>query len=205
MSDRRAQDYPPGRGSWSPARLAALGVVVALGVLGAAVALTVFQPWLLWVDQRVEQALPGAPASTGVAAPTGEAPDLPAAPVPQFAILSAGAFISAEHPTTGRALILQGADGSRLLRLEELETSNGPDLHVWLSDRPSGGDCAGCPASWGSYDDGAWIALGPLQGNQGNQNYPVPDDAELAGMLSVVIWCDRFDVAFGTAPILPPP
>jgi len=203
VSDEHAQASQPVRGRWSRGRLAALGVGV-LGALGVAVALAVFQPWLLWVDQRVEQALPGAPTSTGEAAPAGQAPGLaPAAP--QFTLLSAGAFVSAEHPTTGRALIMQGVDGSRLLRLEELDTSNGPDLHVWLSDRPSGGDCAGCPASWGSYDDGAWIPLGPLQGNQGNQNYPVPDDAELAGMLSVVIWCDRFDVAFGTAPILPPP
>ena len=65
---------------------------------------------------------------------------------------------------------------------------------MWLSDAPSGGE-------WGSYDDGSYVRLGELKATHGNQNYEIPADASIAGMTSVVIWCDRFDVAFGTAPI----
>ena len=72
---------------------------------------------------------------------------------------------------------------------------------MWITDQRSGGDCEGCSDSWGIYDDGAYVRLGELKGNQGDQNYDVPDDADLSGMKSVVIWCDRFNVAFGTADI----
>ena len=86
------------------------------------------------------------------------------------------------------------ADGRKVLRLQDLDTSDGPDLHVWITDQPSGG-------RWGSYDDGRYVKLGMLKANRGNQNYVIPADAELTGLTSVVIWCDRFNVAFGTAPV----
>ena len=63
-----------------------------------------------------------------------------------------------------------------------------------LSEAKSGGD-------WGSYDDGREIRLGDLKATHGNQNYAISEDADLTGMRSVVIWCDRFNVAFGTAAI----
>ena len=43
--------------------------------------------------------------------------------------------------------------------------------------------------------------LGDLKATDGNQNYAVPVGTDLSGLTSVVIWCDRFDVAFGSAPI----
>jgi hypothetical protein len=36
----------------------------------------------------------------------------------------------------GEEDIVQGSDGTRYLRLENLDTSNGPLLKVWLSDAP---------------------------------------------------------------------
>ena len=86
------------------------------------------------------------------------------------------------------------ADGRRFVRFEDLATSDGPDLHVWVTDQPSGG-------SWGSYDDGRYVRLGELVATHGNQNYEIPADADLAGLRSVVIWCDRFNVAFASAPV----
>ncbi len=65
---------------------------------------------------------------------------------------------------------------------------------MWVTDQPSGGE-------WGSYDDGRYVKLGDLKATHGNQNYEIPDDADLGGLVSVVIWCDRFNVAFGTAPV----
>ncbi len=90
--------------------------------------------------------------------------------------------------------MIELADGSRFVRLEDLAGSDGPDLHVWVTDQPSGGD-------WGSYDDGRYLRLGELKATHGNQNYEIPESADLDGLRSVVIWCDRFNVAFGTAPV----
>jgi len=47
----------------------------------------------------------------------------------------------------------------------------------------------------------ATCGLEELTATHGNQNYEIPADARIDGMTSVVIWCDRFDVAFGTAPV----
>ena len=110
-------------------------------------------------------------------------------------VLAAGTFVDGEHSTSGTARILQLPDGSRFVRLEGFSTSDGPDVHVWLSDQQAGGD------DWGKYDDSRYVPLGSLKGTDGNQNYAVPSDAELSGLSSVVIWCDRFNVAFGSAAV----
>ncbi|MEM1127262.1 MAG: DM13 domain-containing protein [Bacteroidota bacterium] len=90
------------------------------------------------------------------------------------------------HPVTGRALLYRLADGTHSVRLEGLESDNGPDLRVWLlrdlEDRPEGR-----------------IDLGPLKSTRGNQNYEVPTDAPVAEAVGVAIWCRAFSVNFGTA------
>lgn len=50
--------------------------------------------------------------------------------------LASGELISHEHATTGTVSLVRLADGSRVVRLEGLDTSNGPDLRVWLTDAP---------------------------------------------------------------------
>jgi hypothetical protein len=102
-----------------------------------------------------------------------------------------GRFISREHGTTGTATIYVLADGRRVLRLEDLHTSNGPALFVYLSANPAHGPN-------GAFDDSA-VDLGGLKGNIGDQNYEIPPDVDVAEFASVVIWCDRFDAAFGAA------
>jgi hypothetical protein len=52
---------------------------------------------------------------------------------------------------------------------------------------------------WHVFDDGAYVDLGRLKGNRGDQNYPVPADVDLGRYRSVTIWCDRFNVSFGAA------
>ena len=113
-------------------------------------------------------------------------------------MLSSGSFISHEHPTTGTVQILQLPDGSRVLRIENLNTSNGPDLKVWLTNAPVIEGVAG----WGVFDDGQWVDLGALKGNQGSQNYEIPADVDLSGLSSMSIWCDRFNVSFGAASLV---
>src|SRR5271168_3994805 len=84
--------------------------VAALVVLGAWYA---FRPERLVVDQKVDEAMPtqgGSPSQT----------------------LESGQFYSILHPTGGTATIYRLADGSRLLRLTNFKTSNGPDVHIYM-------------------------------------------------------------------------
>ncbi len=100
-----------------------------------------------------------------------------------------------EHETAGSARVIQDPDGSRALELVGLDTSNGPDLRVWLSDQPVRTGAAG----WRVFDDGTWVELGRLKGNRGNQRYVIPAGTDLDEFVSVTIWCKRFSVSFGAA------
>lgn len=153
-------------------RLVATALIATVVVLAAG--LYWFQPWKLWQDETVREALPAASAPL---------------------TLAAGTLISHEHSTTGTVRLVRFADGSRVLRLEDLDTSNGPDLRVWLSDAPVKEGVSG----WRVFDDGKHVSLGRLKGNKGDQNYAVPAGVNLADYGSVTIWCARFDVSFGAA------
>lgn len=166
-------------------------VAVAVALVVAAAGLYWFQPWKLWQDQTVSEALPTTAPSTSAAASGAPAPS--ESPVPRT--LAQGDLVSHEHTTTGTAKIVRLPDGSHTLRLEGLDTSNGPDLKVWLTDAPVKEGKAG----WHVFDDGKYVGLGKLKGNKGDQNYPIPADLKLSEYTSVTIWCDRFDVSFGAA------
>ena len=48
-----------------------------------------------------------------------------------------------------------------------------------------------------------FIHLGALKGGVGDQNYELPAEVDLTKYQSVIIWCRRFGVNFGTAPLNP--
>ena len=104
------------------------------------------------------------------------------------ATLAEGAFVGRSHPTSGRALVITDGD-RRFLRFEGFETDNGPDLNVYLATGPPDGS------------PGDFIDLGDLKGNIGDQNYEIPEGANLSSHATVFIWCVRFGVAFGAAPL----
>jgi hypothetical protein len=164
--------------------------VAVVAVVGGAAGLWAFEPWRLFTSSTINEPLPVAAVST----PSTEATTstMPPPAVPEE--LATGAFVTQEHKTSGQAAALELPDGSRVLRLTDLATSDGPDLHVWLTDAAAGGE-------WGKYDDGRQVKLGELKATHGNQNYSIPADTSLNGLRSVVIWCDRFNVAFGSAPL----
>ncbi|WP_344473412.1 DM13 domain-containing protein [Nonomuraea monospora] len=173
--------------------------VAGVGVVVLAVAMYLFQPWRLFTTVVVNE-----PPPTVSSAPRDQADaPLPATPSAQPAStpaeriekLARGTFVSHEHSTTGTAEVLRLPDGSRVLRLVNLNTSDGPDLRVWLSDQPVTRD-------WFAFDDGRHLELGHLKGNQGNANYAIPSEADLSVLRSVTIWCKRFSVSFGAAPLL---
>ncbi|MER7516732.1 DM13 domain-containing protein [Streptomyces sp. NPDC126499] len=169
--------------------------MVVAGVVVAVAGLLWFKPWALWVDETVNEALPSAPTTSPK--PTTDAPpSAPATPSPSGPVTVAqGSFISHEHTTKGVVKVVRLADGTHTLRLEGLDTSNGPDLRVWLSDAPVKEGKAG----WGVFDDGKYVDLAKLKGNKGDQNYALPADVDWSAYPSVSIWCDRFDVSFGAA------
>jgi Electron transfer DM13 len=187
----------------SPRLLISVGVVAA-GLLTAALAW--FQPWKLWVDHRVDDPLPAVALAPPSVHPTLQAPAtatpsaLPSTSDPVGPVLvSRGELISHEHPTHGTVSVIEQPDGKRVLAIAHLDTSNGPDLHVWLTDAPVRKGSSG----YHVFDDGAHVSLGTLKGNKGNQVYAIPRDVDLTRLTSVTIWCDRFDVSFGAAQLIP--
>jgi len=162
-------------------------ILAGVALVLVAVGLWAFEPWRLLTSSEIDEDRPASVVAT-------DAPTSDPTPPAQDTTLASGEFEDAEHDTSGMVEVLQLADGRRFVRFEDLASSDGPDLHVWITDRKSGGD-------WNSYDDGRYVKLGELKATHGNQNYEIPTSAKLAGLKSVVIWCDRFNVAFGTAPV----
>lgn len=170
-------------------RAVAIAAVLGLGAL--VFGLLWFEPQKLFVEDRVSEVLPGAPA-VGMGG-TQEGPDPGGQGGSQRQILAEGDFVGLEHETVGRALIVETADGRQYLRFEGFETSNGPDLVVYLSAKaPSG------PDDWYGYDRD-FVDLGVLKGNVGSQNYLVPKGVDLDRYSTAVVWCRRFTVGFAAA------
>jgi hypothetical protein len=148
----------------------ALLVVVVVG-FGAWYA---FRPERLFINQRVNEQFPTASAAGSQ--------------------LAAGQFHSGAHETKGMATVFQLADGKKALRLTNFQTSNGPDVHVYLVAAQDAKDND-------TVTKAEYVDLGTLKGNIGDQNYEWPASADLAKYRSVTIWCKRFSVNFGTAPL----
>jgi hypothetical protein len=157
-------------------------MIIGLAAIGiVSIGWYLFRPELLFVNKTVNEALPGAAMTADARAQ---------------AILAAGSFHSVAHETQGMASVHQFVDGKRLVRLSEFETSNGPDVRVYL-----------IAASDASDNDTVtrvgFIDLGALKGNKGDQNYEVPSELDLGKYSAVTIWCRRFGVNFATAPLTP--
>jgi Electron transfer DM13 len=88
------------------------------------------------------------------------------------------------HNAEGKAKILTLTDGSQIIRLEDFRSTNGPDVHLYLSDDKQASD---------------FIDLGRLKANIGNQNYPIPANTDFNKYKYVLIWCQPFSVLFGSA------
>jgi hypothetical protein len=170
-------------------------VVVVVLVAGSAFGLYWFQPWKLVTDAEVDETLSTVEAAPGPTASATDATTSPTGPI----LVSQGEFVTHEHDTSGSARIVRTPDGRHRLELVGLATSNGPDLRVWLTDQPVRPGSAG----WRVFDDGRWVELGRLKGNRGDQGYDIPADVDLTDLTSVSIWCKRFAVSFGAAPLAP--
>lgn len=153
------------------------GLLSLAVVAGGAVGWYAFRPERLFIDQTVAESLPEARASTAEPA----------------AILT-GAFHSNAHETKGTATVFRLADGNLVLRLTSFATSNGPDVRVYLVAAEDVNDNE-------TVKQAGFVEVGALKGNIGDQNYDIPAGTDLAKYRAVTIWCRRFSVNFGTAPL----
>jgi electron transfer DM13 len=151
--------------------------LVALGGVGW----YLFRPELLFVNRHVNEEVAQATGPTAAGAPSA---------------LAQGAFHSVAHETRGTATILDLGGGKRILRLSDFVTSNGPDVRVYLVAAADAADNE-------TVTKAGFVELGALKGNQGNQNYDVPESVDLGKYRAVTIWCRRFSVNFATAPLAP--
>jgi hypothetical protein len=155
-------------------------VLIGAGVIALATAWYAFRPELLFINKTVNEEFPGGAAMASIEK----------GPM----IVTRGSFKSLAHETKGFASIYELPDGKRTLRLSEFETSNGPDVRVYLTAAPieKGND---------TLKQAGFIDLGAMKGNKGDQNYDIPADADLSKYKHVTIWCRRFGVNFATAPL----
>ena len=112
----------------------------------------------------------------------------------EASVVKAGTFRDADrsHKGSGSATIYRLDDGSHVLRLEDFQVTNGPDLRVILSPHAD-------PQSRGEVTAEGYVELGKLKGNIGNQNYPIDAGVDVSAMSSVVIYCKPFQVIFAAA------
>jgi len=193
--------------------------IIAGGLVALAIALPV--GWYLisplFINRPVEEAFPtGQPAASLPASePTANTEatasmeqamaepatvmdePMPAEDMATMTILAQGDFYDIAHHGEGRATVYQLAAGSRVLRFEDFEVLNGPDLHVWLVPVDPVPNTVGVEIP--GYRD-----LGKLKGNVGSQNYELPAGLDLVEFKSVVIWCQPFRVPFSAAPLAAP-
>src|SRR5215469_8533269 len=151
-------------------------LIYGLAVILAIALWVAFRPERLFVNAKVNEALPTGSSNISQT------------------LLSSGSFHSVAHESKGTASIYQLANGGRILRLTNFETSNGPDVHVYLI-------AANDASNSETVKKAGFLELGSLKGNIGDQNYDIPADTDLAKYRAVTIWCKRFSVNFGTAPL----
>ena len=137
-----------------------------------------FRPERLVVDRRVHEDFPTTGGGSSVQT------------------LASGTFHGVLHPTQGTATIYRYGDGSRVLRFTNFRTSNGPDVHVYMVAADDANDSV-------SVQHAEVIDLGTIKGNIGDQNYALGPDVDLSKYRAVSVWCKRFSVNFGTAPLVP--
>jgi hypothetical protein len=130
--------------------------------------------------------------------PTPAAPEPTATPAEPVALKSGTfTFIDNLHNATGTATVYQLPDGSRVLRFEEFEVSEGPGIYVLLANHPQ-------PRNDGELFDQGQVELGELTALSGNQNYPIPAELDLAEFNAVVLYCRPYTTIMSTAELAEP-
>ena len=87
------------------------------------------------------------------------------------------------HPASGTVKIVR-IDGKTYLRYENFKTINGPDIYVYLAK---------------DLDAKEYISLGKVRATEGNINYEIPSNVNIADYPYALTWCKTFGVLFNSA------
>ncbi len=98
-------------------------------------------------------------------------------------VLASGDFIASAHEVQGRVLLIESG-GKKIIRFEDFETINGPDLRIYLSADTTNND---------------FIDLGEIKATKGNVNYDIPTGTDTEKYNNVLVWCRAFRVLFSHA------
>lgn len=98
-------------------------------------------------------------------------------------LLAQGNFQARAHEVAGKALLIED-DEKTIVRFEDFETINGPDLHIYLSSE---------------LGDSDYIDLGKIKATKGNVNYEISSNIDTQKYNKVLIWCVPFGVLFSYA------
>lgn len=101
----------------------------------------------------------------------------------QAQILAMGDFIRNVHAVSGKALLIEDS-GNKIVRFENFETDNGPNLHIYLAS---------------DLDADDYIDLGEIKATKGNVNYEIPSGTDTGKYNKVLVWCVPFKVLFSYA------
>ncbi len=98
-------------------------------------------------------------------------------------IISQGELLAQAHEVEGKVILIN-VDQQKILRFENFETTNGPNLHIYLSPDLEAND---------------YVDLGKIKATKGNVNYKVGSSIDLEKYNKVLVWCVPFKVLFSYA------
>lgn len=99
-------------------------------------------------------------------------------------VLTQSVFTRGAHDVEGQALLIRNPDGTFIVRFEDFQTTNGPDVRIYLSSSLSNDD---------------YVSLGSLRATVGSVNYNVPAGTDIKKYHNVLVWCEDFQVLFSYA------
>ena len=98
-------------------------------------------------------------------------------------VLVQAKFVAKAHAVQGKAVLVEQGS-TKIVRFENFETINGPNLHIYLSADLEGKDV---------------VDLGPIRATKGNANYDLPAGIDTGKYHYVLVWCVPFGVLFSFA------
>ncbi len=179
-------------------KLIIIGLII---LLGFGIGVWIYQ-YLNPADTVVNEEIPAfevetAPANTSDSVDQGTSSISEPAPVVEIPepVRLSGEFEQgdASYTIDGSVIVTQ-QDSERLLSLAEFSVTSGPDLFVYIVQTEDASNQGVKEA----VERGNFVNIAPLKGNVGSQNYQIPEDVDLDGVV-ISIWCKQFSRNFGHA------
>ena len=186
--------------AWAPRRKPGQWAVGSALGIAALIGVTVLSVWLLrplfdeGKELHEELAFQLMPASMMSMAAT-STPNAGGIAAPMAAVLAKGELVGEDsfHFGNGMVQIIRTPDGRHIVRFQDYEVRNGPDLFVYVS-----------PDAEGDVSTRGATNISSLKATSGDVSYELPADIDASTVRSVVIYCRQFRVPFAVARLTPP-